>query len=44
MGTWGLARDGSAAHRDEPPESGKLLLLSAVLPPERIGVEIEVKK
>jgi hypothetical protein len=26
------------------PESGKLLLLSGVLPPERIGVEIEVKK
>src|SRR5947199_8978837 len=26
------------------PESGKLLLLAAVLPPERIGVELEVKK
>jgi hypothetical protein len=26
------------------PESGKLLLLSGVLPPEKIGVEIEVKK
>jgi carboxypeptidase family protein len=26
------------------PESGKLLLLSGVLPPERIGVELEVKK
>jgi len=25
------------------PESGKLLLLSGVLPPEKIGVEIEVK-
>jgi hypothetical protein len=25
------------------PESGKLLLLSGVLPPERIGVELEVK-
>ena len=26
------------------PESGKLLLLAGVLPPERIGVELEVKK
>ena len=25
------------------PETGKLLLLSGVLPPERIGVELEVK-
>src|SRR5205823_10012495 len=25
------------------PESGKLLLLSGVLPPEKIGVELEVK-
>lgn len=25
------------------PESGKLLLLTGVLPPEKIGVELEVK-
>jgi len=25
------------------PETGKLLLLSGVLPPEKIGVELEVK-
>jgi hypothetical protein len=25
------------------PETGKLLLLTGVLPPERVGVELEVK-
>ncbi len=25
------------------PETGKLLLLTAVLPPEQVGVELEVK-